>query len=85
MKKGIEPAFPISEVTTGNYGESIVNTYFGMSIRLKIASDAMCALIGQCHGLPIQKHNIELINKTALLYAENLIKMEEETRDEDRL
>lgn len=78
MKKGIEPAYPFSTIipNMGGLSEKKIQ-YKGMSIRLKIASDAMCALI-----IDTSRYGSSAdYAKMALEMADLLIKLEEETRE----
>ena len=77
MKKGTESAYPISKDIIEMCGEK--PNPFGISIRLKIASSAMCALIADPSRDGSNKEYAEL----ALGMADCLIKMEEETRNND--
>lgn len=79
MKKGTEPAFPILEEYEGNYGP-VKNTYFGISTRLKIASDAMDGILSNPGCAPTTDEHFANIVEDALRFADLLIEQEEKTR-----
>lgn len=77
MKKRIEPTYPQLEAHYGREGTINYTSKGGMSIRLKIASDAMCALI-----IDTSRYGSSAdYAKMALEMADLLIKLEEETRE----
>ena len=96
MKKGTEPAYPseTSQLEKDEFDESvrIYKQNAGISIRLKIASDAMCAILSNADTLrdltrsygnkkPSERPEFEeLVANCALCFTEALIKREEETR-----
>lgn len=77
MKKGQEPAFPIF-LQEGLSHNSHVDC--GMSTRLYLAGMAMQGLLSALQGIKTRSEFVDMINKTALQYADGLIKMEEETK-----
>lgn len=74
MKKGTEPAYPISRDIIEMCGEK--PNPFGMSIRLKIASDAMCAMLS--NSKIIDQCEMSAVLKSSVMWADALIEMEEE-------
>lgn len=78
MKKGLEPAYPI--VSRGSVG------HFGVSVRLKIASDAMCGLLANANEIfeieDVGITTMKTIVTRSIQMADLLIKLEEETRND---
>lgn len=80
MKKGTEPAFPLAYNSVGNYGEIQYDERFGMSTRLKIASDAMDGILSNPGCAPTTDEHFTNIVEDALRFADLLIELEEKTR-----
>lgn len=80
MKKGQEPAFPMIEEMTSNYGDKYWQTTPGMSTRLKIASDAIDGILSNPGCAPTKDEHFMNIVEDALRFADLLIEQEEKTR-----
>lgn len=85
MKKGTEPAYPCEVSFENNEIQECFQsgnnraTYPGMSIRQQFAYGAMCGLLANA---PFNTTDVELVASLSLKYADALIKLEEETRNE---
>lgn len=92
MKRGTEPAFPCLKPNASGYGDALeiiikeninyIPFTKGMSVRLKIASDTMCALINGNISNNTNVSRRDIIH-ASLLYTDELLKQEEETRNNE--